>query len=109
MSHSAYPVLRPTALDKLNLALNGLHNMQPPPHPIVGDDGEKTERLQPRGYAVAPMQAAPIKPGDDPMREQNDVEKAQPERSWSAAGPHAFLEQPAIEQRESGDKHSDED
>ena len=55
------------------------------------------------------MQAAPIKPGDDPVREQDDVENAQSERSRSAAGPHAFLKKPTIKQRESGDKNRDED
>jgi hypothetical protein len=55
------------------------------------------------------MQAAPIKPRDDPMREQDDIEKTEPERRRPPARAHAFLEQPAIKQRESGDKNRNED
>ena len=55
------------------------------------------------------MQATPIKPRDDPMREQDDIEKTQPERGRPPAWAHAFLEQPAIKQRERGDKNCDED
>lgn len=55
------------------------------------------------------MQAAAIQPGNDPMRQQDNVEEPQSQRGWSAAGPHALRQKPAIEHCKGDDEDQGED
>ena len=101
----ALPILlSPVGLDAHDRGEKAIGHHRPEHKRIGRNDDEKPDRLQPQRHVVAPMKAAPIRPRDDPMCKQDDVEKTEPERRRPPARPHAFLEKPAIKQRKSGDK-----
>jgi len=52
---------------------------------------------------------ATIQAGDDPVQQQNDVQKPQAQRCRSSARTHTLLQEPAIEHRESRDEDHSQD
>ena len=55
------------------------------------------------------MQTATIQAGDNPVQQQNDVQKPQAQRCRPSARAHTLLQEPAIEHRESRDEDHSQD